>query len=86
MLLMCGRKAGCIVSVIHIKSEKYRNLTQQELNILKWVALGKTDKVIAGLLGVKEKDVSHYLHGIIKDLNTRDRVEAGLKAIKLGLV
>ena len=57
-----------------------------ELEIIKWVALGKSDCVVADLLGATEKDISRHIHNIVKTLNVRDRVEAGLKAIKLGLV
>lgn len=74
------------MSVLRIKSEKDISLTRLELDILKWVALGKSDTVIANLLGVKEQDINHHIHDIIKDLNVRDRVEASLKAVKLGLV
>jgi len=64
----------------------HTDMTGRELEILKWVALGKSDNVIAGLFGVTEQDVSRYIQDIAKNLNASDRVDTGLKAIKLGLV
>lgn len=69
-----------------ILSETSANLTQRELDILKWVALGKNDVVIANLFGVSTQDVNHDIQNISKELNARDRTDVGLKAIKLGLV
>ena len=69
-----------------ILSETSTNLTQRELDILKWVALGKNDVVIANLFGVSTQDVNHDIQNISKELNARNRTDVGLKAIKLGLV
>ena len=69
-----------------ILSETSTNLTQRELDILKWVALGKNDVVIANLFGVSTQDVNLDIQNISKELNARNRTDVGLKAIKLGLV
>ena len=61
-------------------------LSGRELEILKWVALGKSDHVIAHLFGITEEDVSRNIYDISIELNASDRVDAGLKAIKQGLV
>ena len=61
-------------------------LTRRQLAILKWMALGKSDNAIADVFGVSAQDVSNHIHDIAKELNTNCRVEASLKAIKLGLV
>ena len=69
-----------------ILSEASANLTPRELDILKWVALGKNDVVIANLFGVSTQDVSLEVQNISKELNACDRIDVSLKAIKLGLV
>lgn len=61
-------------------------LVQRELDILKWMALGKSDVVIADLFGVTAQEVSNHVSNISERLDTNDRVELSLKAIKLGLV
>jgi len=65
---------------------KYTDMTARELETLKWVALGKSDNMIANLIGVTEQDVIRHVEDITKELNANNRVDAGLKAIKLGLV
>jgi len=62
------------------------HMTGRELEILKWVALGKSDLVIAQLFGITEEDVSRNIYDISKELNASDRVDAELKAIKQGLM
>ena len=76
----------CVGERQFILSETSTNLTQRELDILKWVALGKNDVVIANLFGVSTQDVNHDIQNISKELNARNRTDVGLKAIKLGLV
>lgn len=67
-------------------ARRHRTMSQRELEVLKWVALGKDDSVIVGLLGISEQDLNHHIHDISKELNADSRVEAGLQAIKMGLV
>ena len=62
------------------------NLTRHELNILKWVALGKSDITIANLYGLSAQDVVNHVRNISEVLKASNRVELSLKAIKLGLV
>jgi len=67
-------------------ARRHRTMSQRELEVLKWVALGKDDSVIVGLLGISEQDLNQHIHDISKELNADSRVEAGLQAIKMGLV
>jgi len=62
------------------------NLSRRELDILKWIALGKNDVVIANLLRVSTQDLGRHIRKISNELDAHDRVDVGLKAIKLGLV
>ena len=64
----------------------HRTMSQRELEVLKWVALGKDDSVIVGLLGISEQDLNRHIRDISKELNANSRVETGLQAIKMGLV
>lgn len=61
-------------------------MTARELEILKWMALGKSESVIADLFGVSEKDINNHIRDILEKLNASDRVRASIRAIKLGLV
>jgi len=67
-------------------ARRHKTMSQRELEVLKWVTLGKDDSVIAGVLGISEQDLNQHIHDISKELNADSRVEAGLQAIKMGLV
>lgn len=61
-------------------------LTQSEVDVLKWAALGKSDVVIADILAVSPQKVSHYMYNICKKLDVSDRTEASLRGIALGFI
>ena len=55
-------------------ARRHRTMSQRELEVLKWVALGKDDSVIVGLLGISEQDLNQHIHDISKELNADSRV------------
>jgi len=67
-------------------ARRHRIMSQRELEVLKWIALGKDDSVIAGLLGISKQELNRHIHDISIQLHANNRVEAGLQAIKMGLV
>jgi DNA-binding NarL/FixJ family response regulator len=58
------------------------DLTKREEDILKYVAIGQTNKEVAEALGLQEKTVKHYMTTILEKLHVRNRVEAALIAQK----
>lgn len=57
-------------------------LTKREEDILKGVAVGKSNKEIGVDLNIQEKTVKHYMTIILSKLHARNRVEAALIAQK----
>ena len=53
-------------------------LTQREQEVLKWIAEGKSNSVIADLLKLAEATVDFHIRNIFKKLNVATRV-AGLR-------
>lgn len=51
-------------------------LTQREKQILREVAVGRTNKEVARRLGLSEKTIKHYMTNILQKLGARNRVEA----------
>jgi DNA-binding NarL/FixJ family response regulator len=51
-------------------------LTAREKQILKEVAIGRTNKEIARQFGLSEKTIKHYMTNILMKLGARNRVEA----------
>jgi DNA-binding NarL/FixJ family response regulator len=53
-------------------------LTERELEVLKGVALGKTNKEIARQISMSEKTVKGHMTSIMEKIHVRNRVEAAL--------
>jgi DNA-binding CsgD family transcriptional regulator len=62
------------------------NLTAREREILQWAAEGKSDSVIAEILGVSHATIRFHMNNIFKKLNANERTLATVKAIRTGLI
>jgi two-component system NarL family response regulator len=62
------------------------NLTVRELEILKMLAKGPTNKEIARALGISDNTVRNHVNSIIEKLDVSDRTEAATTAIQRGLI
>ncbi|MBC7477535.1 MAG: response regulator transcription factor [Pseudorhodobacter sp.] len=56
------------------------DLTKREEEILKLVALGKSNREVGEALELQEKTVKHYMTSILEKLQVRNRVEAAMLA------
>ncbi len=63
-----------------------RNLTAREVEIVRYVAAGMSNKEIAGKLVYSEKTVKNYLSIIFQKLGIRDRTQAAIFAFRQGLI
>ncbi len=61
-------------------SELINSLTDREVEILKLVAKGQSNKEVGRHLDLQEKTVKHYMTSILHKLQVRNRVEAAVKA------
>ena len=50
------------------------------------MALGRSNKEIAGLLGMAENTVRVHVAAILKHLDVKNRTEAGFAALSRGLI
>lgn len=66
--------------------EELSSLSERELTMLTLAAKGRTNKAIAGEVGVSEKTVRNQMSRILAKLGVADRVQAALVAQKAGLV
>ncbi|KQY19954.1 LuxR family transcriptional regulator [Rhizobium sp. Root482] len=62
------------------------NLSEREIQCLSWTAAGKTSSEIAGILGLSEHTVNHYLNHVSKKLDAVNRTQAVVKAMKKGYI
>ncbi|HKB33943.1 MAG TPA: LuxR C-terminal-related transcriptional regulator [Candidatus Dormibacteraeota bacterium] len=61
-------------------------LSIRELEVLRQVASGLSDKQVAGQLGISQKTVRNHLTRVYGKLRAGNRVEAVTIALRLGLV
>lgn len=61
-------------------------LTAREMEVLRLMATGLSNREIAGLIGTSEGTVKTHASSILSKLGVRDRTRAVLKALELGFV
>jgi DNA-binding NarL/FixJ family response regulator len=61
-------------------------LTGRELEILRLMARGHSNREIADALTITEGTVKNYVSGILAKLGVRDRIRAVLKALEAGVL
>ena len=62
------------------------NLTSRELEILRMLAKGLTNKLIGHALGISDNTVRNHVNSIIEKLEVSDRTEAATTAIQRGII
>jgi DNA-binding NarL/FixJ family response regulator len=82
--------AGQLMS--HVASPKEETaavpdkLTARELEVLKLIAQGHSNKEIAAVCGIAEKTVKTHVSSVLSKLGLADRTQAALYAVKNGIV
>ena len=66
--------------------ESLRNLTDRELEVLRALAAGKTNKEIAESLGISAKTAGHHVQHILDKTGARTRTAATVWAFERQLV
>lgn len=61
-------------------------LSNRELEVLHWIGRGKSNSVIAEILGISASSVDVYVRRIFSKLDVTDRTTASLKALSMGLI
>lgn len=61
-------------------------LTERETDVLRLLALGRSNKEIASELVIGEKTVKTHVSNILMKLNLTSRTQAALHAVRIGLV
>ena len=68
------------------QSKTIKQLTARERQILSWVARGKSNSVIADIIGISQHTVNGYLRSIYLKTGTSDRTTAALRGIGEALI
>ncbi|MBN2149690.1 MAG: response regulator transcription factor [Anaerolineales bacterium] len=89
---VAGKLVGQNLQAIQSQPAKDRplprdnDLTERELEVLRWLATGATNREIADALCVSEGTVKNHVSNILGRLGLRDRLQAALFAHEHGLV
>ncbi|KQV43735.1 MULTISPECIES: LuxR family transcriptional regulator [unclassified Rhizobium] len=75
-----------LMEIASLLKENAVTLSEREIQCLNWTAAGKTSAEIAGILGLSEHTVNHYLNHVTKKLDAVNRTQAVVKAIKKGYI
>jgi two-component system NarL family response regulator len=62
------------------------NLSSRELEVLKWIVGGMSNKEIASTLSVTESTIKNHVNSILGKLNVRDRTQAATAALRRGII
>lgn len=62
-----------------------KQLTPRELEILKRLPTGESDKQIAQCLNLSKKTVQHHIGVLLTKTGTKNRTQAAIKALRMGL-
>lgn len=68
------------------KNEIQDTLTKREIEVLKLVAIGETNREIAIELDISERTVKNHISNLFKKINVSDRTQAAVYAIKNDLI
>jgi DNA-binding NarL/FixJ family response regulator len=61
-------------------------LTEREIEILRLVAAGKSDKEVAGELSISSLTVHSHVRRILEKMDSASRTEACVRALRAGLI
>jgi len=70
----------------HHRHKLAEPLTEREHEVLRLLAQGHSNKIIAETLNIVEATVKKHVHNIIRKLDVSDRTQAVIASIRLGLV
>ena len=69
-----------------LDAERLEQLSKREIEVLKLIAVGMFNKEIGVELGISERTVKNHLSSIFKKIDSSDRTQAAVFAIRNGLV
>ncbi|MEM6587551.1 MAG: LuxR family transcriptional regulator [Pseudomonadota bacterium] len=85
--LQCIAQAGHLrVCALTEKHPSFQALTGREREILEWVAQGKSNSVIADIVGISSHTVDAHMRNIYRKLRVNDRTSAAVRGIGSGIV
>ena len=80
------RYVDAVVAPLLAEHTQHRSLTGRELEVLRMVAKGLSNKAIAASLNIAEVTVKLHVSHVLEKLNVKDRTEAATAAVQRGII
>jgi len=80
------RYVDAVVAPLLAEHTQHRSLTGRELEVLRMVAKGLSNKAIAASLNIAEVTVKLHVSHVLEKLNVKDRTEAATVAVQRGII
>jgi len=62
------------------------DLSDREIDVLRWTAEGKTSAEIAVILDISERTVNFHVNSVVAKLGATNKTSAAVRAAMLGLI
>lgn len=62
------------------------DLSERELEVLRWTASGKTAAEIGSITGITTRTVNFHVGNILMKLNAQNKIQAAIRGLSLGLI
>jgi LuxR family transcriptional regulator len=66
--------------------EAATQLTERELEVLRWTADGKTSGEVSEIMNISDRTVNFHISNTLKKLNATNKTAAAIKAVRLGIL
>jgi DNA-binding NarL/FixJ family response regulator len=81
-----GGVSGALAAAMQREAAKEQLLSSREVEVLQLVAEGMSPPEVAGALFISVKTVKNHLSNIYEKLDARDRTQAVLKGLRVGVI
>ena len=71
---------------VRLAERDLKELTRREIEVLKMIAAGSSNKEIASVLNISERTVKNHISNIFKKIDVSDRTQAAVFAIKNDII
>lgn len=86
LAMVTHERARLLLRVVPMSKAPVIRLSRREVDVMTWVAAGKSSWDIGQILGLSEHTVRTYVSTAMTKLGCSDRTQAAVRAVMLGLV
>lgn len=85
-IISCLSYLAHLYRPVEARQKNYRQLTDREIECLRWVAIGKTYSEIGLILDISERTVKFHTQNIMRKMNTVNMKQAVAEALRMNII